>query len=1107
MFKSLLHKFVKPKNERTLNQFLPLVDQINVLEEKFEGYTDDDLRGMTEEFRQRIIRDAVERSRERLANDPRGLRKKLQEIFGEEEGNDFLAVGVNKHHNQVLTRVLKTLDREIQDTIQELKELESFETFDNQLLQEGIEEYLREILHEEMGNSMDEILPEAFAVVREAAKRTLKQRHFDVQLMGGVALHQGRIAEMKTGEGKTLVSTLPAYLNALTGRGVHIVTVNDYLARRDRDWMGQIYSFLGLTTGVIQNSMSTTDRQEAYTCDITYGTNNEFGFDYLRDNLKSDPNQRVQRELNYAIVDEVDSILIDEARTPLIISGEVEHDTNKFLDFRTPVRGLVDRQRTIISDLFRKVKKYDDTDPDAYAKYELLLKIERGNPKNDQLLEYIAENKTAKKNMIQVENDYMRDKRAHELSEGLLFAISEKEHNVELTEEGQRLISRKDPDLFVLPDLDAEFTQIDQDDSLSDYEKAEKKKAVSKLYDERHEKIHNISQLIKAYTLFKRDIDYVISNGEVVIVDEFTGRMMPGRRYSDGLHQALEAKEGVQVAKASQTIATITLQNYFRLYRKLAGMTGTAETEAAEFMDIYKLDVVVIPTNEPMIRIDHPDVIYKTEKAKFRAVVREIVDCYMRGQPALVGTITIKVSEQLSEMLALKNLNKILPSDQLEHLKEVMKDRDHKGKIPHHVLNAKYHEQEAEIVSRAGQGGAVTIATNMAGRGTDIVLGDGVIDLGGLHIIGTERHESRRIDNQLRGRSGRQGDPGSSRFYLSLEDDLMRIFGSEKIASIMERLGVDEDEPIEHSLISRTIENAQKKVESFNFEIRKQLLKYDDVNNTQREVIYTRRDHVIFSDNLERDFLYMVDDVIYDLVEQFAPRDSYPEDWEYDGLKQELRDRFSVYQSFDGINQETLTQDELTEMLKKRFELTFQEKKLDIDQIPEEPFYQFFGQPQEGDTKVNVFLRAVMLRVIDKNWMENLLALDQLKEGIGLRGYGQKDPLIEYKREAYEIFAEMIDRINLESVELIMKFGFRPQQNQRASVVVSANEQTEESQGMALRRGRQTLDQGPPVDELGTNTSEGDTKPRPVVRTGKKIGRNDPCPCGSGKKYKKCCGR
>jgi preprotein translocase subunit SecA len=1089
MLKSLFHKIIKPKNERTLAQFLPLVEQTNALEPKFERYSDQELRDMTAEFRKRIIENSVARSKERLTNDERGLRKKLQDLLGEEAGNEFLAVSVKKYHNQVLMQILATLEREIDQNIRELKELSQFETSSAELLREGIEEYVREMLDEEMEQSMNDILPEAFAVVREAAKRTLKQRHFDVQLLGGIALHQGRISEMKTGEGKTLVATLPAYLNALTGRGVHIVTVNDYLARRDRDWMGQIHEFLGLTVGVIQNGLNSPERQQAYNCDITYGTNNEFGFDYLRDNLTTSPEERVQRELNYAIVDEVDSILVDEARTPLIISGQVEHDSNKFLDFRAPIKGLVDKQRTILNEIFRQLKKYDETDPEAYQKYELLLKIERGNPKDEQLLEYIAEHKDAKKNMLRVENDYIRDKRVPELSEGLLFALSEKEHNVEMTEEGQHQLSRKEADLFILPDLDAEFARIDQDPNLSDYEKTTQKRELSKLYDERHEKIHNIHQLIRAYTLFKKDVDYVVTNGEVLIVDEFTGRMMPGRRYSDGLHQALEAKEGVQVAKASQTIATITLQNYFRLYSKLAGMTGTALTEAAEFMDIYKLDVVEIPTNKEMIRKDNPDVVYKTEKAKFRAVAREIADCYRRGQPTLVGTVSIKVSEELSEMLD-KDLKKILSDEEFEKIRQINEARGQKNKntIPHEVLNAKYHEKEAQIVAQAGQFGTVTIATNMAGRGTDIVLGEGVIELGGLHIIGTERHEARRIDNQLRGRSGRQGDPGSSRFYLSLEDDLMRIFGSERIARVMERLGVDEDEPIEHNAISWSIENAQKKVEAMNFEIRKNLLKYDDVNNTQREVIYTRRDHVIYSNNLEHDLLYMVEDVLYDLVARYTEAP------------------YGLYQSFEGINRETLTLNELVEMLTKSFELAFQEKKSDIDRIPDEPFTYFFGKVHEGDSKVNVFLRALMLRAIDRNWMDNLLALDHLKEGIGLRGYGQRDPLQEYKKEAYEIFADMIDRINVESVEMIMKFAVRPREEpQRRNLILAANEQVQDTQGMGLRRGQQMQQQS--VEDLATNTSETDLKPRPVVRESPKVGRNDPCPCGSGKKYKKCHGK
>ncbi len=1155
MLQAILKKIgIKSKNDRIVEGYQALVDRINESREKFEAMNDDELRGMTDAFRKRIVENAVERAKARLASDDRGLRKKLGDIFEEEQGGDFLAVSVKKYQNPVLSRFLGTLEQEVHAKALDLKELSQFEEFDSELLKEGIEEYLRETLHEEMENSMDDILPEAFAVVREAAWRTLGDRAYefmiylnglddpaherekriiphdeadafeqelqnagsvytryrymglyDVQVMGSIALHQGKISEMKTGEGKTITATLPVYLNALTGRGVHVITVNDYLAKRDSEWMGKIYTFLGLTVGVIQNGMRSAERQAAYGSDITYGTNNEFGFDYLRDNLADSPEDRVQRELNYAIVDEVDSILIDEARTPLIISGQVAHDSNKFVEFRSPVRGLVSKQQTILNELFRKLKEYSESDdPEAYEKYELLLKLERGNPKDERLLDYIAENKQAKKKMLQTENDYMRDKRVHELSDGLLFAISEREHNVELTDEGRQQLSYNEPELFLLPDLDEEFSKIDGDDELSDYEKTKRKQELTKIYDERHEKIHNIHQLIKAYNLFKRDVDYVVNNGEVLIVDEFTGRMMPGRRYSDGLHQALEAKEGLQIAKASQTVATVTLQNYFRLYRKLAGMTGTAETEAQEFMDIYKLEVVIIPTNEPLNRKDLPDVIYKTEKAKFRAVAREIAECYIKGQPALVGTVTIKVSEQLSDMLK-KDLKKALPPEQFEQLRQVNEERGQKNRniIPHEVLNAKYHEKEAEIVAGAGQFGTVTIATNMAGRGTDIVLGEGVKERGGLFIVGTERHESRRIDNQLRGRAGRQGDPGASKFFLSLEDDLMRIFGSDRIANIMGRLGIEEDEPIEHSMITGTIERAQKKVEGVNYEIRKNLLKYDDVNNKQREVIYTRRDHVTFSDNLERDFLYMAEDVLHDMIETYAEA-QYPEDWDLEGLKGELLDRYGVYQSFEGVEIESLNQEDLLEMLKKSVEHAFMEKKAAIEGIPDEPFQAFFGRIREGDTKMNVFLRGFMLRAIDRNWMDNLQALDSLKEGIHFQGYAQKDPLVEYKREGYGIFAEMIERVNRESVEGIMKFTVRPRQEQRQALIVSASERTQESHGLAMRRGQQ-MQQSP--DEYATNTSESNVAYRPVVRDQPKVGRNDPCPCGSGKKYKKCCGR
>ncbi|NLL98871.1 MAG: preprotein translocase subunit SecA [Tepidanaerobacter sp.] len=779
------------------------------------------------------------------------------------------------------------------------------------------------------GETLDDILPEAFAVVREAARRTVKMRPFDVQVMGGIVLHQGRIAEMKTGEGKTLVATMPVYLNALTGEGVHVVTVNDYLARRDSEWMGEIYKFLGLEVGLIVHGLDFEERKKAYNADITYGTNNEFGFDYLRDNMVLYKEHMVQRPLNYAIVDEVDSILIDEARTPLIISGQAEESTDIYYKFARFVTRLV--------------------------------------PEED-------------------------------------YTVDEKAHSVMPTEKGIK--------------------------------KCENFLGIENLYDEENmELLHHFQQALKAHALMKRDRDYVVKDDQVIIVDEFTGRLMFGRRYSDGLHQAIEAKEGVKVEKESKTLATITFQNYFRMYKKLAGMTGTAATEEEEFRSIYGLDVVVIPTNKPMIRVDHPDVIYKTEKGKFNAVVKEIEECYRRGQPVLVGTISIEKSEHLSSMLKRKG-------------------------IPHNVLNAKYHEKEAEIVALAGQRGAVTIATNMAGRGTDIVLGEGVAKLGGLHIIGTERHESRRIDNQLRGRAGRQGDPGSSRFYISLEDDLMRLFGGENIKGLMDRLGVNEDEPIEHSMITKSIENAQKKVEAHNFNIRKHVLEYDDVMNTQREVIYSQRRRVLENENLKDSILEMIGEVIDSLLDIYAAKEIHPEEWNLKGLSDYLMDIFQIRYEVEAERLEDISRDDLRRELISRAQAAYEKKEEEL-----------------GSETMRELERYIMLKTVDQKWMDHIDAMDQLREGIGLRAYGQRDPLIEYKFEGYEMFQEMIRSIQ----EDTLRYLFRVQ-------ITRAPER------------RQT------TYNLSYSHSDGAEKAQPV-RKQKKIGRNDPCPCGSGKKYKKCCGR
>ncbi|WP_296864275.1 preprotein translocase subunit SecA [Thermosyntropha sp.] len=772
------------------------------------------------------------------------------------------------------------------------------------------------------GETLDDILPEAFALVREAAYRTLGMRHFDVQLIGGVVLHQGKIAEMKTGEGKTLVATLPAYLNALEGKGVHVVTVNDYLASRDSEWMRPVYEFCGLSVGLIVHGLDYEQRRKAYQCDITYGTNNEFGFDYLRDNMVIRPENMVQRDLHYAIIDEVDSILIDEARTPLIISGEGDKPTNLYYQIAKFVPRLVN------------------------------------------------------------EVDYK---------------VDEKSHLVTLTEEGVK--------------------------------KAEHYFGVENLA-ENMELAHHINQGLKAHFLMHRDRDYVVKDGQVIIVDEFTGRLMFGRRYSDGLHQAIEAKEGVKIEKESQTLATITFQNYFRMYEKLAGMTGTAKTEEEEFGKIYGMDVVVIPTHKPMIRVDKPDVIYRTEMGKFKAVVEDIEQRYHKGQPVLVGTISIEKSELLSKMLSKKG-------------------------IPHQVLNAKHHEKEAEIIARAGQKYAVTIATNMAGRGTDIVLGDGVKELGGLYVLGTERHESRRIDNQLRGRSGRQGDPGESRFYVSLEDDLMRLFGSANIEGLMDKLGMDDDVPIANNMISRAIENAQKKVEARNFSIRKMVLEYDDVINQQREVIYGERRKVLFGEDLKDTIFSMIDDVVDQVVESFAGEIKYSDDWDLDGLINYVEQNILPELDFTAEDLKGMTKREVKSFL--------------IDKT--KAFYEL-REKEIGSENMREIEKWILLRIIDEKWMDHIDAMDQLRNGIGLRAYAQKDPLIEYKFEAYEAFQAMVFSIKEDVVRYIMRVKVAQKMEERKIVA-----------------------------------SHGEDEVRKPVRVGKKIGRNDPCPCGSGKKYKKCCGR
>src|SRR5262252_5034955 len=726
-------------------------------------------------------------------------------------------------------------------------------------------------------DTLDDLLPEAFAAVKQACKRlcgktwdvcgiplTWQIVPYDVQLIGGVMLHEGKIAEMATGEGKTLVATLPLYLNALAGKGTHLVTVNDYLARRDSEWMGQIFKFLGLTVGCIQQNMEPARRREQYACDITYGTNNEFGFDYLRDNMAVRPEYRVQRGFAYAIVDEVDSVLIDEARTPLIISGPVEDRGDDLFDDMKPLVERVVRaqQQWATTALSEAEKLLPDRDKQDEAGV-MLLKIQRAAPKHKRFIKLLSERPELKKLITGVELEYLRDKRMHELDDELLYTIDEKSRNADLLEEARKLMSPSDPDRFTVPDLTSQLSELEGRDDLSGDQKIAERDHLYQAYGVANNRNHAVQALLKAYALFDRDVEYVVQEGKVIIVDEFTGRLMPGRRYSDGLHQAIEAKESVKVEGETQTLATITLQNFFRMYQKLAGMTGTAETEAGEFWEIYKLEVSVIPTNKPIRRADHNDVVYRTKREKFKAVIDEIADCHQRGQPVLVGTISVEVSELLSRFLKIRG-------------------------VPHNVLNAKYHQKEAEIVANAGQRGAVTIATNMAGRGTDIKLGPGVPELGGLHILGTERHESRRIDRQLRGRSGRQGDPGSSRFFLSLEDDLMRLFGAERISALMVRMGVEEGEVIEHGMVTSAIGKAQKRVEAHNFDIRKHLLEYDNVMNKQREEVYRQRDEALLSEDISARVLEDLRDVASERSERYAEDKMHRAEWNLRGLADEL---------------------------------------------------------------------------------------------------------------------------------------------------------------------------------------------------------------------------
>jgi len=1034
---NLLKKIFKTKHEKDVERLKPIVAKINEYYEKFDSLTDEELKGKTTEFKNLIqskIAD-LEKRKEQLSE------RLKNELLTPDEVSDIRAE-------------IKKLDQQIFETVEE---------------------------------TLNEILPEAYAVVKQACKRlkdrgyayTYTGQHyvwdmvpFDVQLMGAIVLHEGKIAEMATGEGKTLVAVMPLYLNSLAGKGCHLVTVNDYLARRDAEWMKPVYDFLGVTVGIIQSNMNTEQRQKEYACDITYGTNNEFGFDYLRDNMVIDAKDIVQRGHWYAIVDEVDSVLIDEARTPLIISGPVEHTTDEIYQEMEPrVRRLVEAQTKLVNQIVNEAQKLLETGKkeDREAAGVLLLRAYRGLPKHKRLTKLLQEPENLKL-MKDTELLYLRDQgqRMHEIDDELYYTIDEKNHNVDITEKGRQLLcnTEENPNMFVIPDVATELSLIEGDPNLSPEEKQKKKDELYVVYSERSEKIHAINQLLVAFSLYEKDVEYVVQDGKVLIVDEFTGRILEGRRYSEGLHQAIEAKEHVRVERDTQTLATITIQNYFRMYKKLAGMTGTAETEALEFEKIYGLEVVVIPTNKPVIRIDKDDLIFRTKREKYNAIIQAIEDELKRGRAVLVGTTSVEVSELLSKMLRRKG-------------------------IPHNVLNAKHHQREAEIIAQAGRKGTVTIATNMAGRGTDIKIDHEVRKNGGLAIIGSERHEARRIDRQLRGRAGRQGDPGTSQFFISLEDDLMRLFGGERIANIMQKLKIPEGEPIQHSMITKNVERAQRKVEENNFGIRKRLLEYDNVMNQQREVIYTRRRNALTGERLRPEIFEYIEDLAYEWYDELHP------DLKVEELKNLVRSNL--------LCELKLTKEEFENL-----------KKEEVIQRILDAAKEFYDRKEQmlGTEFMAQLERIATLQIIDEKWREHLREMDDLREGIHLRSYGQKDPLLEYKAEAYKLFVDLVRSINRDIVRFVFRY-FPP--------IVEREVKVAGRQRRALPTLRKTAPETAnlqfshsselpqfivaPFAKQPTETPQDFQPVQTYRKTEKEIGRNDPCPCGSGKKYKHCHGR
>ncbi|MBC8042312.1 MAG: preprotein translocase subunit SecA [Rhizobacter sp.] len=1028
------------KHDKDVKRLQPIVDEINEFYAEFQKLSDDELRAKTLELKTRI-----------------------------------------KAHNADLEAELVAEQEKLNDLDLTLDDVQSIKASIEQLEKD---------LHAATEEILNEILPEAFAIVKDTSRRLSGKEWqaggtsvkwdmvpYDVQLIGGIVLHEGKIAEMGTGEGKTLVASLPTFLNALTGKGVHIVTVNDYLAERDREWMSPLYEFHGLTTGVILSEMNPPERRAAYNADITFGTNNEFGFDYLRDNMAGDKEEVVHRKFNYAIVDEVDSALIDEARTPLIISGPVpQSNSDKFIELKPKVHRLVQMQQNYVAKILgeaaatitEKTKEWEFTAGLA------LLRAKRGQPKNKRLQKMLGEPGNMQL-MTAVENEFLKDnsKRMHEVDDELFFSVDEKSHIIDLTEKGREVMTddHHDKDFFLLPDVGTEIAKIENEESLSPAEKQHKKDELYRLFSDRSERIHNVAQLLRAYSLYENEKEYIVQEGKVMIVDEFTGRVLSGRRYSDGLHQALEAKEGVTIEGETQTMATVTLQNFFKLYKKLAGMTGTAETEASEFFDIYKLDVVVIPPNRPLARADREDFIYKTKREKYNAVITQIEELRTKGQPVLVGTTSVEVSETLSRMLKMK-------------------------KIPHNVLNAKQNQREAEIIAQAGQNGTVTIATNMAGRGTDIKLGAGIKEVDGLFILGTERHEARRIDRQLRGRAGRQGDPGVSQFYVSLEDDLMRLFGSDRIAGIMDKIGLEEGEMIQAKMVTKSIERAQRKVEEQNFAIRKRLLEYDDVMNQQREVIYARRRNALFKNRLRLELFDLLRDYSDSVAAEFY------KDLDIEGLKEKVFREISVMVDLGDKEFEKLGADGIADKIYETATAFYKRKEHEL-----------------GDEMMGRIEKFAVLGTIDDKWREHLRDIDELKEGINLRAYGQKDPLLEYKQEAFKLFEDLMGAIATDSLSIAFKtfpveaasIPQQPKSRVRKERLVakhaSAGTMVDNVRRNQQESGEVDVAEAPANGQQGGYEDQADQPKQQPIRVTKAPGRNDPCPCGSGKKYKNCHGK